>query len=781
MKKHFKAIIALVLTFVLIGSSLSVWAVSSEKFSTKFESQGFTIEKVSNPEQGAGEVDGILPFEILGEEINRYQSYAWSMAEYGDSIYIGTCWNPISGIVYRNFRDHLRERYMEEGMDYASAQQKAGEVADAIINVVFGGAMADGANSQSGTPVIIRVNKETNEASLVYKETEKSDYINWNGYRTAQVFNGKLYFICAGYPTSRLIQVDPEAGTSTIVLQRTSENTTFSSGIRGLNVFNGKLIVSLATDGADPDNLELSPALPAAMQEAMRDIAKRDTRYNDPNWDMEGVRILATDDPSDVDAWEVIANQETFDDLPACWIRDSINGGGIWDIEPYNGSLYVLMVTGKTDAVTGINEKRGFAIYKGDQTADGWQWTPFVGDTSNGAKYPFGMGLDAPCAGNLQTYDGYLYIGGYNDPMLDIAAITDHNDWSPLYNDLQNPVHLYRMDENGEVEEIVDDGFGSQCNQYVWNMAVYNDKLIIGTYDTSTLCSGITQLTDGSLLEMTKEEFVERIEYIIDLVKVLTGTSRSANSIDVMSFGDNLGSLLSSLNGVSSYSAGDMDFVERFNSVKESYEKYVRPVLVYINKDVVDTIDGFFNSRDVQNFVYYVAISDIMSKAEEGFDLLVSEDGINFEAITRNGFGDKYNHGAKALLATDSGFYVGTANPFWGTQLWKLTDGSEGQTTEPTEPTDATDPEETTEPTDTTEPTESTEPSETDESAEPSDSSEPTSDSEAAEPSSDDTSEPSGDSGAIESPATGSKSLIIPVTLLVAGAAALVIFKKKKS
>lgn len=43
---------------------------------------------------------------------------------------------------------------------------------------------------------------------------------------------------------------------------------------------------------------------------------------------MEGVRLLDTDDPENVDSWKVIANQETFDNLPACWIRDSINGGG---------------------------------------------------------------------------------------------------------------------------------------------------------------------------------------------------------------------------------------------------------------------------------------------------------------------------------------------------------------------------------------------------------------------------------------------------------------------
>ncbi len=79
---------------------------------------------------------------------------------------------------------------------------------------------------------------------------------------------------------------------------------------------------------------------------------------------MEGVRLLETDDPENVDSWKVIANQETFDNLPACWIRDSINGGGLWDLAEFNGSLYVSMVTGKTDATTGVTNKQGFAVYR---------------------------------------------------------------------------------------------------------------------------------------------------------------------------------------------------------------------------------------------------------------------------------------------------------------------------------------------------------------------------------------------------------------------------------
>lgn len=40
------------------------------------------------------------------------------------------------------------------------------------------------------------------------------------------------------------------------------------------------------------------------------------------------------------------------------------------------------------------------------------------------------------------------------------------------------------------------------------------------------------------------------------------------------------------------------------------------------------------------------------------------------QTITVDGFGDPYNHGLRAFAATDQGLCLGTANPFYGTQVW---------------------------------------------------------------------------------------------------------------
>ena len=651
---------------------------------------GYMISKVSHQDRGAGEIDGILPFELMGEEKNRNQSYVWSSVEYGNYIYLGTCWNPISGIYYRNLKNNLTSLFEKRGDK--NPAQKAGTVATNILNVVYDGNFPDGANSTKGTPCIMRVNKYTYKAELVYVEKESSSFVNWNGYRMAIEYKGKLYFACAGYPTSRLLQIDPKTKETKVVMQKTAENSAFSNGIRGLTIMNGKLLVSLATDGADPDHMfEGGSQLPQAYQNAIKAIAKKDVRYKDDNPRMEGVRLLETDNPEDVDSWKVIANQETFDDLPACWIRDSINGGGLWDLAEFNGSLYVSMVTGKTDATTGVTNKQGFAVYRGDPQKDGsWKWTPIIGDTSKGAQYEFGLGKKQSCAGNLYVYKDHLYIGGYNYPMLDLADIGNTGDFHLLYEDLKNPACLNRMDKNGNIELINDDGFGDASTQYLWRFSEYNNKLVIGTFDITTLAKGFTQLTDGSLSEMTPEEFKKKMDYVEELLESL---KKDPDGVAVVSDDESVDEMMDSLEDMKDIvdesnksRATEEDIVEVYDEMINNYKKYVKPLLHEIDPELEKQIDDIILNSTVEDFVYYYGCSQIVSTQEAGCDVLVSSDGVHFDALTRNGFNDKFNHGGRAFIPTDNGLFLGMANPFWGTQLWKITDGSENPKPETDKP-----------------------------------------------------------------------------------------------
>ena len=66
--------------------------------------------------------------------------------------------------------------------------------------------------------------------------------------------------------------------------------------------------------------------------------------------------------------------------------------------------------------------------------------------------------------------------------------------------------------------------------------------------------------------------------------------------------------------------------------------------------------------------------------------MYTSADGTSFTAITTNGFGDPYNHGLRAFATGDDWMVIGTANPFFGTQLWKM--AASNVTVDPVDPTD---------------------------------------------------------------------------------------------
>lgn len=77
-----------------------------------------------------------------------------------------------------------------------------------------------------------------------------------------------------------------------------------------------------------------------------------------------------------------------------------------------------------------------------------------------------------------------------------------------------------KMFPDGSITDL-GSGFDRNENQYIWRMQVYDDKLYVGTFDTSSLLEPIGQLTNGDLLKMTDEEWQSQIEYIKVLAELI--------------------------------------------------------------------------------------------------------------------------------------------------------------------------------------------------------------------------------------------------------------------
>ncbi|RIK56654.1 MAG: hypothetical protein DCC57_02970 [Chloroflexi bacterium] len=59
-----------------------------------------------------------------------------------------------------------------------------------------------------------------------------------------------------------------------------------------------------------------------------------------------------------------------------------------------------------------------------------------------------------------------------------------------------------------------------------------------------------------------------------------------------------------------------------------------------------------------------------------GFDLFYSPNGRDYFPVTRTGFDDKFNFGVRSLETTPAGLFLGTANYYYGLQVWRLPVGS---------------------------------------------------------------------------------------------------------
>lgn len=180
----------------------------------------------------------------------------------------------------------------------------------------------------------------------------------------------------------------------------------------------------------------------------------------------------------------------------------------------------------------------------------------------------------------------------------------------------------------------------------------------------------ITESTDAN----TKSNYSEEAKYINSL------SAEDQNDVEnsLTELYDGLSELESVLD-LEAYS--ETETCGLSDSLLNIYQNLVNEYLKIrdlLPEDLVEILDKTLNQDSVDNLFYFLETCKYLSAGERGFDLLVSEDGINFETITTNGLGDPYNHGCRIFAVTNSGLTLGTANPFYGTQVWKVTDNQRG-------------------------------------------------------------------------------------------------------
>ena len=713
-----KRITALALGAALLtATALPAFAEGTQKIT--YNAGNYTFEKISHPTKGTMSADGIVDYigdgavDVITDPSDpnynagdRGQNYSWSAVAYGDWMYVGTCYSAMGNtltLMQNILGDKFDKDVMEAGLK-------------AMFNGTFYYGHEDGADSGG---ILVKVNTKTGETKLLM-----SNSLNGMAplFRNAIAYNGKLYFCGSVHVNGRsglpsVYEIDPKddsykavyVGLSSIQDYGAAYKKGISTGIRGMCVYNGKLVISNV--------------------------------FADATTGKSGATILASSNPSE--GFTVIASQGDLFDYPAYTYRDSIYGGSVWDMVEYNGHLYVSICTGTEENAPDDNTMQSFAIVRGDENADGtFTWTSLIGDQEkDGARYTFGIDPERTRSGaaNLIVYKDHLYIGEYNDEQIAMERILFNKtgegsdgslggvDCSFVNANLEQSVNLYRMDKDENIELLVGDattmfpnggisgigsGFGHNENQYIWRMEVYDGKLYIGTFDTSSLLEPIGQFSNGDIIGMTPEQWATQLQYIKELLELLyekNGTnpvatyemqatpetatpetamymddmavevedsfaSEAADLTDMMEIApDVLGNdtemaVLSSENSVEDRITSLQDFSDYYETMLDQYEQLAAEY--DLGDDLKDAFEKLLNQETWDKIKSVLVCLHYMRTASRGFDMYVTSDGVNFETLTTSGFGDPYNHGLRVFAVTNQGLCMGTANPFYGTQLW---------------------------------------------------------------------------------------------------------------
>ena len=721
-KRTFAGLLAGVMLAATALAPFTALADDTQSKITYDAGNGYLFEKISHPTKGTMSPDGIVDYigdgavKIAGADDEYYnagdrgQSYSWSALAYGDWLYVGTCYAAMGNTLTL--------------MDGVLGDKFDKDVMEAGLKAMFNNTFFYGQVKEDGTPdkdsngILVKVNTKTGEMKLLM-----SDSLNGISplFRNAVAYKDKLYFCGSVHKDGRsglpsVYEIDPTddsykavyVGLNSMQDYAASYRAGISTGIRGLCVYGDELVISNV--------------------------------YMDAATGKSGALILASTNPSE--GFRTVATQEDMFNLPAYTYKDSIYGGSVWDMAEYNGHLYVSICTGTPDNAPDSNTMQSFAIIRGDRNADGtYTWSQLIGDQSQGARYTFGIDPERTRSGaaNLVVFNDKLYIGEYNDEEIALERILFNKtgedadgslggvDCRFVNANMEQSVNLYAMDQNEDIEMIVGDkttmfpnggtsglgsGFGHNENQYIWRMQVYDGKLYVGTFDTSSLLEPIGQFSNGDIIGMTPEQWETQLQYIKELLELLknkndnpdktaiatqaataeTATPETAVYAADMAVEDNgfnnEADTLTELMSIAPYVLGDdtavatlstdsavedreaslRDFAEYYSAMMDQYAEL--KANYDLTDDIINAIEKLLNEETQAKIESVIKCLIYLHDATRGFDMYVTEDGTNFKTLTTSGFGDPYNHGLRVFAITNQGLCLGTANPFYGTQLW---------------------------------------------------------------------------------------------------------------
>lgn len=684
-KRSVGRIISMVMVFAMIASLVLIPAFAEET-RTHLDGSTYTLEKVSNPDRGEGEIDGLLPGG------DRASSYCWAMAENDGYLYIGTWANGLWQMV---------EAISSTGNTLGANLSK--EQVDKVAALITHGEVDRCEDDSFYTAKIFRYCEATGEIELLFDPGDHAGDPNYGvitGFRAGVEFKGDVYM-------DALL-------TGRCLLYRVTDENPYD--LPEIVFQNGTLRAMCVSLDGETMFVGGSSTIPEGY--------------------LSSASIFATTTGNSGD-YKVVADEKDFAYYTKTGATADISDMITFKNPNYKNG-YELIATLGTD--------KGLVVYRGHAASDaetakglanehGWVWTEFAGE--NGV-YPISFGNPIHCNLNPVVFNDELYFLTMTNPMTPLiylfSGLVSNNqqlfyyglDQTALTCDIECSV--YRLTNDGQLQMVMGDkeycpdcieyvaqlgaGFTNEkygTTMYAWRGITYNNRLYVNTIDYWNLFSYVTQLTNGELLGMDKDHFKSEIGYIVDFLGMLNGKGDNTNAIDlsgIMSILTKAGIIKADTDVLYDYmyllysnidKQASSEFLSKMIQFSVEYSDDISALcdnlLKLLNsgilneenskliKGVADSIRAIqepianiaANKTHIEN---YMIISDtVANEKNPGGEVWCTADGVTWEAITKNGFNDKYNHGIRTFaLGDDGALYYGCANPYYGAQLWKHMD-----------------------------------------------------------------------------------------------------------
>lgn len=705
--------------FLAVTLALTPLTTHAETSNTHFpitytsESGNYTATKLSHPNDDVMQPDGIIEYE---NGINdRGENYSWSAVGHGDYMYVGVLYGAISRT--------LQIMAAQNNIDYSLFKASV----DALFNgTLFMGDEENNPNNENRS-MLLKLNTKTGEVTVVRPPNDAS-------YRAAIEYKGKLYF-AASASQPYLLEIDPtDDSTKIVYTSQKPSNPFISVGIRGLTVVNDNLVASMIGDNGayivssnNPSQGE-SSFKTIATQEDLLDYPAyyyNDNIFGGAIWDMvefnnklyvtvvtgksenkQAFAMFSGKENEETGKWDfnlIVGDEKDGATYPYGLGADRSGAGNLF---VYDNHLYIGGYNDPMIALADVLNMKFEDIYK-DISSPVCLWRmdtnekiEMVAGDSN-ELFPTVLGNQSAGFGSnlnqyvwrMAEYDNKLYVGTFDIGSLayPLMQFTNGDVLHMTPEEIKSQIHyikalleiLKKNDENSSKlpnysnddlinDNLTDDNLNTDINDTdnLHTNDSNNDTDITNSkFENNNIIEEITEETPTLTEESSEEYYINSLSDAEQENLENTLTDLYDGLLNLDSILNDTAYINSETNTVKSYSIIDIyqNLVNKYLAIRD-----------FLPKNLVEILDKSLNQESVDNLFYFLETCKYLSVGERGFDLLVSEDGINFETITNNGFGDPYNHGCRIFAVTNSGLTLGTANPFYGTQVWKITDNQRG-------------------------------------------------------------------------------------------------------